>query len=67
MIPETYNANLINHEAPYPDGNSVKSYVLQQKAKSKKMFPPKKTIRNKSSSSTPSPIIGKTFGLKEEK
>ena len=62
---ETYDANLIYHEAPFPGGNSVKSHILQQKIKSRKMYPIKKSVRNKAISSTPSPALGQSFGLEK--
>ena len=65
-IKETFNPQLIHHEAPLPDGNSIKSYILQQKIKSRKMFPQKKTQISNQKNATPSPIIGKTFKLEKK-
>jgi len=62
-IPESYNPTLINHEAPLPGGESVKSYILQQKIKSRKLYPIKKT-KNKNSKKTASmPSVGQSFPL----
>ncbi len=63
LAPETYSPQLINHEAPLPDGSSVKSYILQQKLKSKKLFPVKKARHNKSNNPALQPSIGQTFKL----
>jgi hypothetical protein len=65
LIKETFNPNLINHEAPLPDGSSVKSYILQQKIKSRKLYPIKKTIKQKSKNSGLAPSIGQTFPLEK--
>ncbi|MCO6501196.1 MAG: T9SS type A sorting domain-containing protein [Vicingus serpentipes] len=64
-IEESFNANIVNKEAPTPDGNSVKSYVLQQKIKSRKLFPYRKaSSNNKKGASAAQPSVGKEFALK---
>ncbi len=66
-VKETYNAQIINKEIPTPGGNSVKSYVLQQKIKSRALFPVKKanTVNKNNKSSVSAPTIGQQFGLKK--
>lgn len=62
-INKTFDANLIHHEAPLPDGNSIKSHVLQQKIKSRKLFPIKKVKKKTDKNSASAPTIGQTFPL----
>ena len=66
-VKESFNAKIIYKEAPTPGGNSVKSHVLQQKIKSRKLFPLRKTSTQKKNnkSSVPTPSLGKEFGLKK--
>jgi len=65
LIKETYNPNLINHEAPLPGGESVKSYILQQKIKSKELYPVKKMNKDKAKKIASAPTIGQTFALEK--
>lgn len=58
-----YNVHLISHEAPMPDENSVQSHILQQKIKSRALFPIKEEIKDKKTSTTPSPVFGESFGM----
>ncbi|MGB0882944.1 MAG: T9SS type A sorting domain-containing protein [Vicingaceae bacterium] len=62
-VEETFDATIISHEAPLPDGNSVKSHVLQQKSKTKKTFPYKKTKKVINKNAAASPVVGKTIAL----
>ena len=63
LIKETYNPSLINHEAPLPDGNSIKTYILQQKIKSRGLYPIRKTIKKNAKNLAAMPSIGQTFPL----
>ncbi|MDG1476404.1 MAG: T9SS type A sorting domain-containing protein [Vicingaceae bacterium] len=65
-IPETYDPNLINHEAPLPGGESIKSYILEQKSKIKKLYPSKKTTKDKAKKIASSPLVGQSFPLERE-
>lgn len=63
---EQFNANIINLEAPSPNGTSYKSFLLRQKEQSKKLFPYKNIALSKSSTSTNStknPVVTKSFGM----
>lgn len=63
-----FNANIINLEAPSPNGSSYKSFLLRQKEQSKKQFPYKIIVPNKSTKKTNKvelPIITKSFGMME--
>lgn len=61
-----FNANIINLEAPSPNGSSYKSFLLRQKKQSKKLFPYKNIVSTKSTKKTnevENPIITKSFGM----
>jgi hypothetical protein len=63
-VKASYNPILINHEAPSPDGDSYRSFLLQQKIKSRAQFPIKKAevqpVKNKT---TAQPLIGKGLSM----
>jgi len=65
-IKESFNATLVNKEIPTPGGNSVKSYVLQQKIKSRELFPVRKfsTKSYNNKAVVPTPTVGQEFGLR---
>lgn len=59
-----FNAKLLNMEAPSPDGDSYRSFLMRQKIKSRQMFPLKldsKLPENKTKAAQP--IIGKGLGM----
>ncbi|MCC5924851.1 MAG: hypothetical protein JJT77_13795, partial [Crocinitomicaceae bacterium] len=58
-----FNAILKNLEAPRPDGPGAKSYLLQQKIKSRAFYQERVTKKNKAipSKTSPGPEIGLTF------
>lgn len=60
-----FNTQIIHLEAPSPDGNSYKSFLMQQKIQSKAIFPYQNTtsLRTKSASTTPQPLIADGFGM----
>ena len=56
-----FNAQLRSLEAPSPDGDSYKSFLMRQKIKSRKQFPLKKTTKKSSGSTAPQPAVGQGF------
>lgn len=62
-----FNVTILNLEAPSPNGDSYKSFLLKQKIKSKKLFPYTKTSKpsnNKTeNSSTSKPEILNSYGM----
>ena len=65
-VKESFNATLTNKEIPTPGGNSVKSYVMEQKIKSRELYPFRKAAikQNNNKSVTPTPTVGQEFELK---
>lgn len=59
------NAYLIHQEAPAPDGDSYKSFLMRQKIESSKRWPRKQSAQaeKKSTGSAPQPGVGKGFPL----
>lgn len=60
-----FNAQIKNLEAPTPDGDSYRSFLMRQKIKSREMFPLKEnpTDQKKSGTSTPQPQVGEGMYL----
>lgn len=63
-----FHANITNLEAPNPNGDSYKAFLLQQKIKSRQQFPLQNTSRLRSStaSKVPTPIVSKSFGMMQK-
>ncbi len=60
----SYNALLKNLEAPDPNGEGYKSFIMRQKITSRRLYPVKKSpTSHKKSSSVPQPIVGKGTGM----
>ncbi|MDZ7848452.1 MAG: hypothetical protein U5L96_17820 [Owenweeksia sp.] len=59
------DAFIINQEAPLPNGDSYKSFLMRQKLKSDQLFPRKgqNKPKKKSNSSAKKPLVGKGFPL----
>ena len=59
-----FNASIYSIEAPTPDGDSYRSFILQQKLKSNEKFPRKTSVKgsNKTSDAN-SPVIGRQTGM----
>ncbi|MFT4644471.1 MAG: hypothetical protein ACI8ZX_000874 [Planctomycetota bacterium] len=65
-ITTNFDGSIVNLEAPSPNGNSYKSFLLRQKELSKKQFPYKNIIPNKSTTAintVKKPIVTKSFGM----
>lgn len=60
-IEPDFNAQLKSLEAPSPDGNSYRSFLMRQKIESRKQFPLKSNVKKSSQSSTPQPQVGQGF------
>ncbi len=68
---ENFDATIINLEVPSPSGDSYKSFLMNQKIKSKKQFPykynnkkfKKKSENLKQTASTLKPIVTKSYGM----
>lgn len=57
-----FNARLLNMEAPSPDGEDYKAFLMRQKIKSRAQFPIKENpVINKSKNQAAQPILGKSF------
>lgn len=56
-----FNAQLYNLEAPVPDGNSYRSFLMRQKIKSAELFPRKENIESQLKTSSDEPIVGRGF------
>lgn len=55
-----FNAVIINQEAPNPDGDSYRSFLLKQKLESRKQFPIKKgPLKREKSNAALQPQVGK--------
>ena len=55
-LPPSFSPKLQNLEAPLPDGNSVRSYVMRQKIETRKKFPPQTAKSSKSMNADPAPL-----------
>ena len=62
-----FHATIIHLEAPSPNGDSYRSFLMQQKIESKNLFPYQSVYSSRSTkaSNVPSPIITKSFGMME--
>ncbi len=61
-IPADFNPTLYSLEAPIPQGNSAKAYLLNQKIASRAFFKHYQATNSKSNvNSGPEPLVGKTF------
>lgn len=60
-----FNAQLFSLEAPMPDGNSYRSFLMQQKIKQHEKFKSKNQGKPKNSNSepAPAPLLGRGFGF----
>ncbi len=60
-----FNAQLKNIEAPSPDGDSYRSFLMRQKIKSREMFPRKQAPANnkKTQSTAPQPQVGPGYNI----
>ena len=59
-----FNAQLRNLEAPSPDGDSYRSFLMQQKIKSRKLYPIKSAERENTKKKTAAqPTVGQGFTL----
>ena len=57
-----FNAKLLNMEAPSPDGDSYRAFLMRQKIKSRKLFPVQENVSpSKSKKTAAQPILGKGF------
>lgn len=56
-----FNAQLKSLEAPSPDGDSYRSFLMRQKIESRKQFPLKTNTKKSSQSSAPQPKVGQGF------
>ena len=59
----TYSPYLKNLEAPTPGGQSEKSYLLEQKIKSRKQYPLKESVQQLKTSAASNPVLGRDYGL----
>lgn len=61
---EDFNAKLTNLEAPSPDGDSYRSFLMRQKIESRKQFPIKQEpLQSSKKKTSAQPSIGKGFPL----
>ncbi len=54
-----YNATIKNIEAPLPDGDTYKSFLMRQKIESRKLYPRKAKPLNKISELANNPVVGR--------
>ncbi len=55
-----FQAQLINLEAPSPDGDSYRAFLAKQKIKSRKQFPQKAGVSSTNKTNSLQPILGKS-------
>lgn len=58
-----FSARLQSIEAPRPDGNSVKSYVMRQKIEARKRFPRRAAAMPKTQEAPAQPLLLQSFGM----
>ncbi len=64
QVKDDFNALLINLEAPSPDGDSYRSFLMRQKIESRKQFPLKSTPKSgPKKKTTAQPALGQGFPL----
>ncbi len=68
-VEASFNADLIHLEAPSPDGDSYKSFLMRQKIESDKQFPRQKAPAaiEKKKSSAPQPKVGYGLPITEDR
>jgi hypothetical protein len=65
-LPPSFSPKLQNLEAPLPDGNSVRSYMMRQKIETRRQFPPQagKSTKSMNADPAPLPVVLNSFGMK---
>lgn len=63
-----FHANITRIEAPNPNGDSYKAFLLQQKIKSRQLFPLQNNnaTRSSNASTVPAPVVSKSFGMMQK-